>query len=81
VPEYLVVGCSYGECCPQAHLVCARVAAENAEAAKQRLARYIRDVEGNEPGEVASFGCFEEVPPLEAVQQRSWEEHEGPEDE
>ncbi len=65
----------YGECCPQAHILVARVNAQNLDAAGARLVEHIRDVEGNEPGEVLAFAGLDEIPTLEEIREDVLEGH------
>jgi hypothetical protein len=65
--EYIVIACYYGECCASAHIMAARVKARNPKAAEDKLARHIREVEQNEPGEVVAYLGFEDVPTLEEI--------------
>ena len=67
--ESIVIANYYGECCPKAHILVARVKAQSLDAAGARLVEHIRDTEGNEPGEVLAFGGTDEIPTLEEIRE------------
>ena len=67
--EYLVIANYHGECCPNAHVLVARVKAESLDAAGARLVEHIRDTEGNDPGEVLAFDGTDEIPTLEEIRE------------
>ncbi len=79
--EYVVIACYYGECYPSAHIMAARVQADSPQAAEARLAQYLQEVEGNQPGEVLALPPVADIPNLEQIQEQFWSAspvHRGP---